>query len=61
MDGLYKSPMEEGILDVQLMNWPRTGEGQWENDTDGSVLHHGTEHLIVVNTRTLSEALRKIV
>lgn len=26
IDGLNESPIEEGILDVDLMNWPRTRE-----------------------------------
>jgi hypothetical protein len=60
IDRLCKSPMEEEILDVQLTNRLRTREGQWENDTESSKLHHWIEHLIVVNPNTLSEALENL-
>jgi len=39
------------------MHKPEVGESQREHHADGGRLHHWTEGLIVVNTRTLSEAL----
>lgn len=49
--------MKKGILDIHIMNWLRTGEGQSEVDKDGSGLHDGIERLILDNTRTLSKVL----
>lgn len=56
---LNESSMEKGILDIQLINWQRTGESECKNSMDGSGLHDRTERLIVVNPRTLSNASKK--
>jgi hypothetical protein len=48
--------MQEGILDVELVNWPVSGESQAEDSADGGGLHDWTESLIEVNTRALGEA-----
>lgn len=53
--------MDKSILDIQLMHWPRMGEGQSEDGTADSRLHDGTEHLIIVGARTLSEVLDNLV
>lgn len=36
VDNLSEGSMKKGILDIQLMNRPRTGEGQSEDCTNGS-------------------------
>jgi hypothetical protein len=56
VDCLGKSAMQEGILDVELVNWPVSGESQAEDGADGGGLHNWTESLIEVNTRVLGEA-----
>lgn len=55
--GLSEIPMKKGILDIQLMNWPKTGEYQSEDGTTGSRLHDRIEHLVVVNIRMSSKPL----
>jgi hypothetical protein len=46
--------MEEGVLDVDLVDRPVPGEG--EDDADGSKLDDGAEGLIVDHYRALGEA-----
>jgi hypothetical protein len=48
----YPVPM----YSTQLLNRPRAGECQSEDSMDSSMLHDGTERLILVNTRTLRKA-----
>jgi hypothetical protein len=48
--------MEERILDIQLVNGPRTGQSQGEHNTNGSGLDDGAEGLFIVNTGTLSKS-----
>ena len=56
VDSLGKSPVEESILDVQLMNRPMPRESQGQHCTNNSSwLNHRTESVGVVDARTLSE------
>ena len=48
--------MEESILDVQLMNRPRTGQSQSENNSDSGRFDNRTESLILVDASPLSES-----
>jgi hypothetical protein len=41
IDGLMKMPMEECVLDVELMNGPRVHGGKAEHNADGGGLDHG--------------------
>jgi hypothetical protein len=50
--------MEEGILDVELMDRPVPGEGEREDGTNGGELDVGVEGLVVVYSRALGEALK---
>ena len=47
--------VEEGVLHVELMNWPVPGVSQSENCADCGWLDDGTECLVVINTGALSE------
>jgi hypothetical protein len=53
---LMSASMEEGILDVELMDWPGPREGQSQNSLDGSRLHHGAKGFVIVHPRMLGEA-----
>jgi hypothetical protein len=55
-DSLCQSVVEEGILDIELMNRPVLGDGKGENGPDGGELDDGAESLIVVNSGALSDA-----
>jgi hypothetical protein len=48
--------MEEGILDVELMDRPILGEGEGEVSENDSELDDGAEGLIVVHFGALGEA-----
>jgi hypothetical protein len=48
--------MEEGILDVELMDHLVPGEGEGEDDTNGGELDDVAEGLIVVHSGALGEA-----
>jgi hypothetical protein len=48
--------MEEGVLDVELMDRPILGEGKGEDDTNGGELDDKAEGLIVVHSGALGEA-----
>jgi hypothetical protein len=50
VDLLIKIAMKEGILDIQLTNWPATRCGDAEDDADGRRLGDGAEGLIKINT-----------
>jgi hypothetical protein len=47
--------LEEGIVDIKLMDCPVPGEGEGE-DTNGGELDDGAEGLVVVHSGTLGEA-----
>jgi hypothetical protein len=48
--------VEEGILDVELMDRSVTGEGEGEDGSHGGELDDGSEGLVVVHTGALGEA-----
>jgi hypothetical protein len=48
--------VEEGILDVELMDCPVLREGEGEDGTNGGELDDGAEGLVVVHSRALVEA-----
>jgi hypothetical protein len=50
--------MEEGILDIELMDRPFSGEGEGEDGTNGGELDDGADGLVVVHSGTLGEALK---
>jgi hypothetical protein len=56
VDGLGEGTVQEGVLDVELVNWPGASEGQREHHADSGRLHNRAEGLIVVDSRALSEA-----
>jgi hypothetical protein len=56
VDRLRQSAMEEGILDIELMDRPVPGEGEGEDDANDSEHDDGDEGLVVVHSRALSEA-----
>jgi hypothetical protein len=56
VDSLHQSAMEEGVLDVELVDRPVPREGEGEDDTDGGELDDGVEGLIIVHFGALGEA-----
>jgi hypothetical protein len=48
--------MEQGILDIELMNRLVPGESESENGPSGGELDDGTKGFIVVDSRALGEA-----
>jgi hypothetical protein len=56
VDGLHQSAMEEGILDVELMDPPVPGEDEGEDGTNGGELDDGAKGLVVVHAGALGEA-----
>jgi hypothetical protein len=48
--------MEEGILDVELMDRPVSEEGEGEYGADGGELDDGAKSLVVVHSGALGEA-----
>jgi hypothetical protein len=48
--------VEEGILDVELMDRPVLREGEGEDDSNGDKLDEGAEGLIAAHSGTLGEA-----
>jgi hypothetical protein len=48
--------MEEGVLDVKLMDRLVPGEGEGENNTNGGELDDGAKGLVIVHSGTLGEA-----
>jgi hypothetical protein len=53
IDLLVQVAVEEGVLDVQLMDWPRTRDGDDEDDADRGRLHNGTKGLVEVHPMLL--------
>ena len=47
--------MEEGILDVELMDCPASGDGEGEDGSNSGELDDGAEGLIVVYSGAVSE------
>jgi hypothetical protein len=56
VDLLVKISMEKGVLNIELMNGPRSRDGDTEDDADRGCLDDGTEGLIKVYPRLLREA-----
>jgi hypothetical protein len=56
VDSLRQSAMEEGVLDVELVDRLVLGEGEGEDDTDGGELDDGARGLMIVHSRALGEA-----
>jgi hypothetical protein len=55
VDNLRQSVMEEGILDVELMDRPVPGECEGEDGSNGGELDDGDEVLVVVHFGALGE------
>jgi hypothetical protein len=53
--------VQEHILHIKLMNWPGARDSQREHGADHGRLDHRTKGLIVVNTRSLDEAMKNPV
>src|SRR6185437_333987 len=58
VDGLGQGAVEEGVLHIELVNSPPTGQCNREHCTDRGGLHHRAEGLVEVDARTLSEATK---
>jgi hypothetical protein len=58
VDHLRECAVEEGILDVELVHGPTTGDSQSHHNPDGGRLDDGAEGLVVVHPRALSETRR---
>ena len=56
--GLHQGAMEEGILDIELMNRPLARESQREHCADRGGLDDLTEGFGKVDARTLGEAAK---
>ena len=50
IDSLRQGAVEEGILDVELMDRPVPGEGEGENGANSGELDDGAEGLVVVHS-----------
>jgi hypothetical protein len=48
-DHLVKTPMEEGVLDIELANLPVGGESDGEDNPDGSWFNHRAKGLVEVD------------
>jgi hypothetical protein len=55
VDGLGECAVEEGVLDVELVNGSIPGDRQSQHSPDGGRLDNGAEGLIVVHPGPLSE------
>ena len=55
VDSLIQVAMKKGVLHVQLMNGPRSGGGDAEDDADGGRLDNRAESLVVVDAVLLRE------
>jgi hypothetical protein len=47
--------MQEGVLDVELMDWPLMGRSNVENCPDSGRLDNWTKRLVIVNSMLLRE------
>jgi hypothetical protein len=56
VDSLRQSVVEEGILDIELMNRPVSGGSEGENGPNGGELDDGAKGLVVVDSGALGEA-----
>jgi hypothetical protein len=55
VDSLSEGAMEEGILHIELRNWPVMGDNSGEHRAHGGQFHNRAESLVVVNSGALSE------
>ena len=58
VDGLCQSAMEEGILDIEVMDHPILREGKGEDDMNGDQLDDRAEGLIIVHSGALVKPQR---
>jgi predicted hydrolase (HD superfamily) len=58
VDHLSESSVKKSIVDVELMHGPITGESNIEDCANSGRLDDGDESLIIVDTRTLGEAVK---
>jgi hypothetical protein len=56
VDILRQKTMEKRIAHINLTERPPTGDGNGENQTNGSRLHNRTKSVNIVNTMPLGEA-----
>jgi hypothetical protein len=61
VDHLSESSVKKSIVDVELMHGPITGESNIEDCANSGRLDDGDESLIIVDTRTLGEAVKNPV
>jgi hypothetical protein len=52
--------MDEGILQIKLMDWPVPGMSQGKNSMNGGRLGDGAECLVVINAETLGEPTKHL-
>jgi hypothetical protein len=51
-----QGPVKEGVLYIELVNWPATGEGEGEHCPNCGGLDNRAECLVKVDPRALSKA-----
>jgi hypothetical protein len=56
VDRLRQGAMEEGILDIEVMDRSVSGEGEGEDGANGGELDDEAEGLVVVHSRAMGEA-----
>jgi hypothetical protein len=56
VDSLRQSVVEEGILNIELMDHPIQGEGEGEDGSNGGKFDDSVEGLVVVHSGVLGEA-----
>jgi hypothetical protein len=57
-NGLAEGVVQEGILHIELLNWPVTGDSNSEHHADDGRFNNRDERLVVVNPGVLSEPQR---
>jgi hypothetical protein len=60
VDRLRQGAMKEGVLHVELVDRPITGQSKSQDSPDGGRLDHRTEGLVIVDPETLGEASEHI-
>jgi hypothetical protein len=55
VDSLSEGAMEEGILHIELLNWPVMGDSSGEHHIHGGWFHNWAESLVIVDSGALSE------
>jgi hypothetical protein len=54
-NSLAEGAVEEGVLHIELLNWPVVGDNNSEHRANSGQFHNRAESLIVVDPRALSE------